>query len=284
MSKIEIYYFSGSGNSLHIAKELQERIPGSELIPIVSLLDNEVIETDADIVGFIFPIHGMTVPIPVKLFLKRLDANSAGYLFAIATRAGTWHNAFGTIDTILKKTGKRLDSYFTINMASNDPKFKDWKPATTEELARLESGHETVLDVIQRVIMTKENYRQNEDDEILYPAGFLIKRFALFGMFFMERTGANGYFYSDAKCAGCGTCEKVCPSRKVKMADKKPVWQTDVKCYFCYACVNYCPKKSVQIKSKIYMKSYTENNERYPHPYASINEIAGQKLAKTSSH
>ena len=31
----EIYYFSGTGNSLFIAKELQKRLPDSMLIPIV---------------------------------------------------------------------------------------------------------------------------------------------------------------------------------------------------------------------------------------------------------
>ncbi len=32
MSKIEIYYFSGTGNSLHIAREIQKRIPDTTLI------------------------------------------------------------------------------------------------------------------------------------------------------------------------------------------------------------------------------------------------------------
>ena len=31
----EIYYFSGTGNSLHVAKELQKRIPETKLISIV---------------------------------------------------------------------------------------------------------------------------------------------------------------------------------------------------------------------------------------------------------
>ena len=36
MSKVEIYYFSGTGNSLHLARELQKRIPETKLIPITS--------------------------------------------------------------------------------------------------------------------------------------------------------------------------------------------------------------------------------------------------------
>jgi len=37
------------------------------------------------------------------------------------------------------------------------------------------------------------------------------------------------------------------------------------------------PGQAVQIKSKIYMKSYTDKNGRYPHPFATIKDIAGQK-------
>jgi formate hydrogenlyase subunit 6/NADH:ubiquinone oxidoreductase subunit I len=277
MGEFKIYYFTGSGNSLYVAKELQKLVPGSELMPMVSLLNKDTIEIKAGTAGFVFPVHGMTIPVPVRKFFHKLDVSSAGYLFAIATRCGTWHNAFGEIDKILNRGGKSLDSCFTINMAGNDPKFKGWKPATEENLAKLESEAMDKLDAIRKIISGKAQFRENVDEGVLYPAGVLLKSLVLSGMFFMERTKANDYFYADAKCAGCGICEKVCPSRKVRMSDKKPVWQNDVTCFFCYACVNYCPKKSVQIKSKIYMKSYTEYNERYPHPYATVNDMVCQK-------
>ncbi|MGE5485854.1 MAG: 4Fe-4S dicluster domain-containing protein [Ignavibacteriales bacterium] len=48
-------------------------------------------------------------------------------------------------------------------------------------------------------------------------------------------------FYSDQKCLGCGTCERVCLSGRVWMVDKKPVWDGKVRCYTCRACLNYCP-------------------------------------------
>jgi len=41
----EIYYLSGTGNSLHVAKELQKRIADTELIPISSLKNNDGIKT-----------------------------------------------------------------------------------------------------------------------------------------------------------------------------------------------------------------------------------------------
>jgi Pyruvate/2-oxoacid:ferredoxin oxidoreductase delta subunit len=56
--------------------------------------------------------------------------------------------------------------------------------------------------------------------------------------------------------------------------------QENIKSYLCYACLNYCPMQEVQIKTKIYMKSYTEENERYSHPYATAEDIAAQKQTR----
>ena len=278
MCEVEIYYFSGTGNSLHVAKELQKRIPGTNLIPIVSLLKKDIIETNGETVGFVFPIHGMTVPIPVKKFTKKLDLKSTKYIFTIAARAGSQHRAFIEIEKILKKRGKSLNSYFTLNMASNDPKFKGWQPATSEKIAKLESEVQNRLDSIRKIIINQENSR--EEDSNFIPVSYVLERLILLGMAYAEYNGAKDYFYSDSKCTGCGTCEKVCLSGKIKMVDNKPVWQENVKSYMCYACLNYCPVHAVQIKSKIYMKSYTEENERYFHPYATANDIAAQKQTR----
>lgn len=277
----EIYYFSGAGNSLHVARELQKRIPETMLIPIVSLLDKSVIKTDAEIVGFVFPIHGMTIPIPVKNLIKKLDLKSTKYLFALATRGGTIHNAFAIIDKILKKKGKSLDSCFSINMFSSDPKLKDWRCPTKEELGEIETKNQTRLKFIQKIIQNKEVNREIDLEGVTFPynrfINFIMEQLILVGMRYMEFSGLKDYFYADKKCIGCGTCEKVCLSKKIKMIDEKPVWQNDVKCHFCYACLNFCPKQAVQIKSKWYMKSYTQKNGRYPHPFATADEIAKQK-------
>ena len=153
----EVYYFSGTGNSFHVAKELKKRIPGTNLIPIASLLNKEVIKTNGETIGIVFPIHLAMAPAPVMEFLKKLDLKSSEYIFAIATRAGSQHRAFIDLDKILKKKGKRLDSFFTLNMASNDPKFEDWHQATEEEIADLESVVQNNLDSIKNIVINKED-------------------------------------------------------------------------------------------------------------------------------
>jgi len=45
-----IYYFSGTGNSLHTAKFLQEKLNDCELLPIASLIKQDSIEDLNDII------------------------------------------------------------------------------------------------------------------------------------------------------------------------------------------------------------------------------------------
>lgn len=172
MSKVELYYFSGTGNSLFVAKELRKKIPDSVIIPIVNLLDRDIIQTDAKTIGVIFPCHALTIPIVIKRFLKKINLQSSEYI------------------------------------------------------------------------------------------------------------GRVNYFFHDDKCNGCGLCEKVCLSGKIKVIDGKPVWQKKILCYMCYACVNYCPRISVQVGDIPGVKSYTTKNGRYPHPYATINDISLQKKVR----
>lgn len=277
----EIYYFSGTGNSLHVAKELEKRVPEAKLIPIVSLLDKEFVKTRGDTVGFVFPIYGMTIPIPVKKFVKKLDLKSAQYIFGIATRGGTKHNAFVEIEKVLDKKGKRLNSYFNLTMPSNDPKLEDWNPVTNEELTELDSEIQSRLDSIQRIIINRGTSHEKDLDGVtfpfIFPVNSLLESLVRLAMFYTEFDGLKDYFYSNSNCTGCKTCERVCLSEKIKIVDNKPVWKKNIKCYMCYACLNFCPTQAVQIKSKWYMKSFTEDNERYPHPYATVNDIAEQK-------
>lgn len=271
----EIYYFSGTGNSLHAAKELQNRIPETKLISMVSLINKDVVETNGETVGFVFPIHFMTVPIFVRDIVKKLDLKSAKYIFAIATRYGTpCDTTFTKLEKVLNKKGKSLDSYLILNMASNDPKFENWRPATDDEIATLEADVQTRLDSFQKIILNREKNKE-KDTQIIFPVNFILGRLG------SSMSDARGYagesFYADSKCSGCGICEKVCLSQKIKIVDNKPVWQKKSQCFFCYACINYCPAHSIQIKSNPMLKVHTEENGRYFHPDATANDIAGQK-------
>lgn len=228
-----------------------------------------------------FPIHGMTVPIPVRNFIKKINLESTSYIFSIITRGGTKCFAVSDIEKILKKKGKNLDSFFIQTMFNNDPKLESFEIPTKEEISALEIKIQNRLEFIAKTILNKEKYREKDTDYVSFPFikpfTLLLERLVLLGMRYAEYDGAKDYFYSDLKCTGCGICQKVCPSGKIKMVEDKPLWQKNIKCYLCYACLNYCPCQSVQIKSQWFMKSHTKIKGRYPHPFAKASDIAGQK-------
>ena len=96
-------------------------------------------------------------------------------------------------------------------MACNDPRDKDWRPLTDEEIEKLESGIQIRLNSIRKIIIKRENCR--EEDSAFIP-GYVLEHLVRLGLAYSERAGTEDYFYSDSKCTGCGICEKVCLSGK----------------------------------------------------------------------
>ena len=277
---MEIYYFSGTGNTLFVARELQQRFPEAELVPLASVLNQDVIRSSAKTVGLVFPIQGMTAPVPVRILMRKADFSSAEYVFAVATRGGTRCFALDYIARRLKRKGQRLDAGFVLTMGGNDPKLESFQEITDDEIARLESAVLARLDEVEQVIAARQSHVDDGDGINLSDnplVNYLFERLILLGVAYAERGGVRNYFEATDDCVGCGTCEKVCLSRRITMVDKRPVWQQDTQCYMCYSCLNYCPAQAIQIRDKWYMKSFTREKGRYSHPYATANEIAEQK-------
>lgn len=270
----EIYYFSGTGNSLHVAQELQKRLPGSLLIPMVSLMDKDTVATQGETVGFVFPVYLTTLPAPVRNFLEKLNMDSAKYIFSVATRLGTFSVANANVQRILKKKGKDLDAEFYLNMANNSPTGirpgkgdEEWvNKISKENVAKLESGVQFQLDLIHKIILAQEKYPQNA---AFRPFSAVLERI----MYLLTgNTKTQIGFYTDMTCTGCGMCEQVCLAQKIRMDDKNPVWDKDVQCYYCYACFNFCPAQAILVKDK-----YTKKDGRYFHPDITAADISGQK-------
>lgn len=285
--KIKIYYFSGTGNSLLVAKKIQKKFVDSELIPIAALLtefekknSTKTLEVTADIVGFVFPCHGLTIPVPVKRILEIIDLKKSNYIFAVVTRGGTIFRGFIKMDKMLKKQGKLLQSSFIIDMGMNDPKLKSFEQLTQEESAMIEEKVKLKIEMIQDVLEKQEIYH-DDIKGITFSKSKIINHILERLIPFMVHNFAakvKNYFYVEPNCTSCGVCERVCPSGKIKIINDMPVWNEESDCFLCYSCLNFCPNHAIQIHSKFYMKSYTKANGRYPHPYAKVRDMEDQKL------
>ena len=281
---LTIYYFSGTGNSLHVARQLQERIPEAKLVPMVGLLNRDVAETGSEMIGLVFPVYLSTLPAPVKKFVQKMDFQCVRYVFAVATYGGSLSVAHIHLGRILKEKGTSLDAHFLLKMINNSPtglmpkylpgfkeRVRDWvHEISREKTATLEAGVRCELDSIHKAIVNQERH---------LPKDSWGKRGTALLMSFAQKANENknieiGY-YTDSRCTGCGTCEKVCPSHKIVMVQGKPVWQEEVRCYYCYACFNFCPAQAILVKDK-----YTAHSGRYVHPEVTPEDIAEQKSLK----
>jgi ferredoxin len=284
---IQIYYFSGTGNSLHVARELQKRLPESELVPIIALNGDDPVISRGETVGFVFPHYASSLPKVVSDFVERLDLATASYLFAVATRGGTRTMAFVELDKILRKKGRRLDSFFVLTMpASTEPLLERYASRINpERISRLETDMLARLDEIQNTIRSREIDRDEDTSAANVPAPWLVPFMPLLEaltplLLPLGKMAESSFrFYVDGKCVSCGVCEQVCLSGKLRLVAGSPVWSEGVECHGCFACLNYCPEQAVQVASRWYLKSHTETTGRYHHPQVAASDIAAQKQA-----
>jgi flavodoxin len=82
MNKVAIYYFSGTGNSLVVARDIAGKM-NANLIPVISMIDQESINTDASVIGIVFPIYDFKPPLIIRKFVGKLENISSKYIFNI---------------------------------------------------------------------------------------------------------------------------------------------------------------------------------------------------------
>ncbi len=80
----EIFYFTGTGNTLSVARDIAERIDG-RLVPIVSVLGKEKVQTTSEIIGFVFPLYHFEAPEILEKALTKIENLENKYIFAVAT-------------------------------------------------------------------------------------------------------------------------------------------------------------------------------------------------------
>lgn len=269
-----IYYFSGTGNSLHVARELQRRMPEFELVPMLSLLNGESVTGAQKAAGFVFPVHVNAIPRPVQMFLQKMLFHPSAYKFAVTTHCGFPGKIDYQLQMLLQERGPGLDAYFSLKMMMNTPTGlmpvfmvrQRWaEQIGRDKITSLEMEVQRRLDLIAATITNKEvNVNKGQRLNIF---SRLVQAYLLR----ISRRDAVIDFHTDSDCGGCGTCEQVCLGEKIVLSNGKPAWQKHKQCHYCYACFNFCPKQAILVKH------YQHKDGRYSHPDITARDIAAQK-------
>lgn len=254
--KTTIYYFSGTGNSLYVARKLAEKINNATLISIPKTLKQERITTD-DAIGIVCPIYMYNMPHIVADFIKKIK--KAGYIFFVFTGGGETGNCMKKASKIFKRNSLRIAALFNIKMPSNYTPFGAPDEETIRECAK---GTEIKIDEIAAIVNNGREYREKATTgffkSYIYP-GFLYE----LGYAIIPKMDQS--FAVDEKCNGCGVCSLVCPVNNIDMTNNKPLWNQG--CQQCFACLQWCSQKALQYGKK------TADTERYTHPAVRVKDV-----------
>ena len=244
-----ILYFSASGNSEYVAKNIGY-LNSDEVINLTNYLKKgEALDlTSEKPYLLVCPIYLSTIPCIVRNLLIKSSLKGNSNFYFIMTCAGSGESG-ASIDArklckALNMTYKGIEHlsmpqdylmFFTVlNKDENDIKFN--KAIANIENLSLRIKNEENFDLSKAKLIHKLTVKPVEK---------------MFNSWFIKPKK----FYTNNKCVSCGLCSKVCPLNNITLDNNKPVWGKQ--CIHCTACINKCPKGAIEYGKK------TEGKNRY---------------------
>lgn len=232
--KTEIYYFSATGNSLYVARELKKSL-SAEIFSIAERIRNQKFDSDAEKIGFVFPQHYYSLPMLVEEFAKKLQIPNVKYFFAIATCGVPYiGRPFTDLNEILAEKELKLSASWYVRLVSNYLLYRDtaadWRIKfrywlADRKLAKI--AKKISKDDLHETWELRKNWSQRMHDAWENRRSELDKRFTC----------------DTEKCVRCGLCERICPVNNIKRPSGFPQWQHN--CVECLACLHICSKQAI---------------------------------------
>lgn len=226
-----MFYFTATGNSLYVAKQLDEtRISIAQAVH-----DREKIYT-ADKIGIVCPVFGHEVPPLVREFLTAAVFRT-DYFYLILTYGNRHGGAAELAQKLLEDLGIHPSYINVVLMADN------YLPAfdMNEQKALDKNVGGQIERIVQDIISEKEYIAPVTDADRAAHREYLDR---IAGM--PENALSKIYRVTD-ECIGCGICTKVCPKKCLHMEGQKSVWNPE-RCMMCMACIHACPMMAIQMR------------------------------------
>ncbi len=255
MNENIIFYFSGTGNSLKVAKDIAKEMQNCEIVSMGSS-EHYDLQAGYKTIGFVYPTYFRGEPHKVHEFILNLNLkdNSNAYYYAVTTCGRYEGNALIHIKHLLKRKNITLHYAKMLDMFSNYVVAYDMRTTIEEET---QQSQKDLVKIIQSIKNKETNKLPITEplQEIAYR--ILIK---------LAPNMDKNYNVSN-DCTGCGICKKVCPVGNIDLDDNnRPYFNHH--CEQCVACIQYCPNRAINYKNK------TQSRGRYTYPDIDYTELA----------
>ncbi len=245
---MKIFYFTATGNSMYVAKRL-----GGDVISIPQALREENFEVFDDVLGFVFPTYGATIPSIVEEFISKLKINSK-YVFTIMTCGDDNGNAINYFANLLSKNSIKVNYSNVVYMVGNHIPL-----VNVEDEIKTNRNVEEQIDIIKKEIAIKKELATKK---IIHCE---IKRYVIKLAHKVLPLDKPINFSTNNNCIKCSICAKVCPRKNVILNNGEVSWGQQ--CEYCLACVHNCPKVAIEVKKD------KSPNVRYRNENIGLDEI-----------
>ena len=256
--KIDIYYFSGTGNSLWFAREIAEKIEGSNLLSIPKVISNQI-EIEGDVIGIVSPIYMYNMPHLVVDFIRTIK--KANYIFMVFSGGGSLGGGIKETFKLFKTQNLVLSALFNIPLPSN---YTPYGVLSEEEQEKLFENAKNRMGKIINTVQAQASFVDGDNTSFFKT---YIHPGILYKLGYSQIPVLDKSFIVSDTCNGCSICEKVCPVNNIEMKDNKPVWNHQ--CQHCYACLQWCPLQAIESGKR------TMGTKRYHHPDVAVKDIIG---------
>ncbi len=252
-----IFYFSGTGNSLYVAKKLYEN-NGSQLVDIAEAMHEKRFKYNVqedEKVGFVFPVYFYGLPTVVSEFIDQLTIKSESnpFIYTVITCAGSIGNADKMLGKLLRKRNLELNSSFSVIMPNNYNIMSN-VPDREEQNIILQNAEKEIEEIAKLL-------KKDKKGNFAYHGYFSIFTPIVYPIYGIYRKTKN--FYATEDCSNCRLCEEICPSKVIQIKNGKPRW-IEEKCSHCSACINRCPTRAIQYgNSTIKRSRYVNPNVKF---------------------
>ena len=235
-----IYCFSGTGNSLYVARELAKRLGGRVVMatepasPVLAGPVNDVI--------WVFPVYAWGIAPAMLKFMEALCA-PAGW------NAGTRHHMVCTCGDdigmthlqwrgLMARRGWKCAGAYSVAMPNTYVLFPGFDVDSKQvEQAKLQVSDERIVHVAECI---KNGYSGNYVTTGRFP---WLKSKVVYPLFVRFAMSARPFRANDA-CTACGLCARLCPVKNITMTATRPKWGS--RCELCLRCYHACPFHAIE--------------------------------------